>query len=93
MTAVPLLVLSGIVKRYGEVVAVDGVDLVVGEGEVHALVGENGAGKTTLMKVLSGAIAPDRGTIAIDGHEVSFASPADAIAAAFRRSQVSGLSR
>ena len=81
MTAVPLLVLSGIVKRYGEVVAVDGVDLVVGEGEVHALVGENGAGKTTLMKVLSGAIAPDRGTIAIDGHEVSFASPADAIAA------------
>jgi ABC-type sugar transport system ATPase subunit len=81
MTPAPLLALSGIVKRYGEVVAVDGVDLTVAAGEVHALVGENGAGKTTLMKVLSGAIAPDGGAIVIDGSETPFRGPADAIAA------------
>ena len=81
MTARPLLSLSSIVKRYGGVVAVDGVDLAVGAGEIHALVGENGAGKSTLMKILSGAIVRDGGSIAIDGSEVVFRSPADAIAA------------
>lgn len=63
----PRLKMSGIVKRFGATLALDGVDLCVDSGEVLALVGENGAGKSTLMKILSGAIQPDRGQIAIDG--------------------------
>jgi ribose transport system ATP-binding protein len=63
----PRLVMRGIRKTFGATVALDGVDLSVHAGEIHALVGENGAGKSTLMKVLSGAIAPDAGTIEIDG--------------------------
>lgn len=81
MTAAPLLELRGIVKRYGEVVATNAVDLSVTAGEVHALVGENGAGKSTLMKVLSGALRQDAGSILINGTPVVFHSPADAIAA------------
>ncbi len=59
--------LSGIRKRFGATVALDGVDLDVAPGEVHALVGENGAGKSTLMKILSGALAPDAGTMQLEG--------------------------
>ncbi len=59
--------MRGVSKRFGATVALDRVDLDVAAGEVHALVGENGAGKSTLMKVLSGAIAPDAGTMALDG--------------------------
>jgi len=80
MTSAPRIELSGIVKRYGRVVALDGVSLSVGAGEIHALVGENGAGKSTLMKVLSGAIARDAGSLRIDGKDVVFDAPADAIA-------------
>ena len=69
---------SGIAKRYGATVALDGVDLVVGAGEVHALVGENGAGKSTLMNVLAGAVRPDRGEMWIHGAEYSPSSPHDA---------------
>jgi len=80
MTPAPLLELRGIGKRYGEVVAVSGVDFTLAAGEVHALVGENGAGKSTLMKILAGAIARDGGSIRFDGVEVELGSPADSIA-------------
>lgn len=56
------------------------IHLTVRKGTVHALVGENGAGKSTLMKILYGMQKPDEGTIAVDGEQVSFGSPADAIA-------------
>lgn len=63
----PRLRLCGIRKRFGATIALDGVDLEVAPGEVHALVGENGAGKSTLMKVLSGVHPPDAGTMELEG--------------------------
>ena len=63
----PLLAMREVRKTFGGVVALDGVDLTVKAGEVHALIGENGAGKSTLMKVLSGAHAPDAGWMELDG--------------------------
>ncbi|GGY91808.1 ABC transporter ATP-binding protein [Streptomyces poonensis] len=76
MTAVEL---AGITKRFPGVVANHDIHLTVRKGTVHALVGENGAGKSTLMKILYGMQKPDEGTITIDGEQVSFSSPADAI--------------
>jgi ABC-type uncharacterized transport system ATPase subunit len=73
--------LAGITKTFPGVVANDDIHLRVRSGEIHAIVGENGAGKSTLMKILYGMLRPDRGTIAIDGREVHFRSPKDAIAA------------
>ena len=61
------LSMRGVSKAFGPTRALEGVDLDLRAGEVHALIGENGAGKSTLMKVLSGAIAPDRGTLRLDG--------------------------
>ncbi|MFS8200893.1 ABC transporter ATP-binding protein [Streptomyces sp. CWNU-52B] len=72
--------LTGITKRFPGVVANHDIHLSVRKGTVHALVGENGAGKSTLMKILYGMQKPDEGTIAVDGDQVAFASPADAIA-------------
>ena len=79
--AEPRLRLSGIRKRFGATLALDGVDLDVRPGEVLALVGENGAGKSTLMKVLSGVHAPDAGTLELDGRPYAPHSPLDARAA------------
>ncbi|WP_405654725.1 ABC transporter ATP-binding protein [Streptomyces sp. NBC_00019] len=72
--------LAGITKRFPGVVANHDIHLTVRKGTVHALVGENGAGKSTLMKILYGMQKPDEGTIAVGGTQVSFGSPADAIA-------------
>jgi ABC-type uncharacterized transport system ATPase subunit len=73
--------MSGVVKRFGSVQALAGVDLELRPGEIHALLGENGAGKTTLMNVLYGMFPPDAGVISVAGREVNFRSPHDAIAA------------
>ncbi|MFE9597877.1 ABC transporter ATP-binding protein [Streptomyces hokutonensis] len=72
--------LTGITKRFPGVVANSDIRFSVRKGTVHALVGENGAGKSTLMKILYGMQKPDEGTIAVDGEQVTFSSPADAIA-------------
>ena len=71
--------MTGIVKEFPGVRALDGVDLDVRAGEVHCLLGQNGAGKSTLIKVLSGFHQPDAGTIVWDGEEASFSTPAKAI--------------
>ena len=72
------LSLKGIRKSFGPTVALDGVDLELRPGEVHALIGENGAGKSTLMNVIAGALKPDGGTMQIDEQTYSPASPLDA---------------
>ena len=69
---------AGIAKRFGATVALDGVDLDVRAGEVHALIGENGAGKSTLMNVLAGAVRADRGDDELDGAPYAPAAPLDA---------------
>ncbi|WP_419248315.1 ABC transporter ATP-binding protein [Streptomyces virginiae] len=71
--------LRGITKRFPGVVANHDIDITVRRGTVHALVGENGAGKSTLMKILYGMQKPDEGTITVDGEQVVFNDPGDAI--------------
>ena len=65
-----LLVVTGLVKRFGGLTATDGVDLTVDAGEVHAVIGPNGAGKTTLINQLSGELVPDAGSIRFNDREI-----------------------
>jgi general nucleoside transport system ATP-binding protein len=69
----------GVTRRFGSVVANDGVDLSVAPGTIHAVVGENGAGKTTLMRILYGLERPDEGTVVVDDEPVTLSGPDDAL--------------
>ncbi|MFT3953355.1 MAG: sugar ABC transporter ATP-binding protein [Piscinibacter sp.] len=73
--------MQGISKRYGGVRALQGADLAIEAGRIHAVLGENGAGKSTLIKIMAGVVAPDEGRMLLDGRPVSFGSPAEANAA------------
>ncbi|MDT4937688.1 MAG: fructose transport system ATP-binding protein [Pseudonocardiales bacterium] len=77
MTA-PLLEARGLVKTFGHVVGLAGVDLTLNAGEVLAVIGDNGAGKSTLIKCLSGAMTPDAGVMLVDGRPVTFRSTQEA---------------
>ena len=77
----PILAARGVVKRFGRVVALDGVDFELYPGEILAVIGDNGAGKSSLIKCLSGAMTPDEGTMQLDGHDIVFKRPQDARAA------------
>ena len=73
-----LLEASGVVKRYGSVTALRDASLSIRPGEIHALMGANGAGKSTFVKVLTGAVRPDAGTIVLRGQRREAHSPAEA---------------
>lgn len=68
----------GLAKRYGHVVALDGADFDLRNGEILAVIGDNGAGKSSLIKALAGAVVPDEGEIFLDGQRVHFRNPLDA---------------
>jgi simple sugar transport system ATP-binding protein len=78
-TTTPLVQLEDIGKTYGNIVALTGVNLQVGEGEVTGVLGDNGAGKSTLIKMVSGRERPTEGVLRVDGQEVTFSSPRDAL--------------
>ena len=75
------LQMEGITKRFGPVTALGDVTFAARHGTVCALCGENGAGKSTLMKVLAGVHRPDSGRILLDGKEMHFSGPKDALTA------------
>ncbi|MGH9102094.1 MAG: ABC transporter ATP-binding protein, partial [Acidimicrobiales bacterium] len=64
------IVVAGLHRRFGPVVALQGVDLEVPPGQIVALLGENGAGKTTLIRVLSNVLVPDAGRVSVAGHDL-----------------------
>jgi ABC-type glutathione transport system ATPase component len=68
----------GLIKTFGRVVGLDGVNVDLFPGEVLAVIGDNGAGKSTLIKALTGALIPDAGQVFLDGTEVHFKTPQDA---------------
>ena len=77
----PVLSARGLVKTFGRVVGLSGVDIDLYPGEVLGVIGDNGAGKSTLIKCLTGANIPDAGTVYLDGEPVHFRRPEDARAA------------
>jgi len=74
----PVLEARGLVKAFGRVVGLDGVDVQLHPGEILGVIGDNGAGKSTLIKCLTGALVPDLGGILLDGRAVAFKRPQDA---------------
>ena len=74
-----LLALDNASKYFGSVIALEDVSMNLLAGEVHALLGDNGAGKSTLIKILSGVYQPDKGRYLVEGQEVHFTSPRDAL--------------
>jgi len=72
--------LRGVGKSFGGTPVLQGIDLVITPGEVHGLVGENGAGKSTLSKIIAGLYSADEGTLVVDGEEIDFGSPREALA-------------
>jgi ribose transport system ATP-binding protein len=78
-TTVPALEMRGIDKRFPGVLALDGIDLTLQPGKVHALMGENGAGKSTLIKIMAGVYGKDAGAIRMQGSEVDIKSPRDSL--------------
>src|SRR5699024_7026446 len=80
-TATATVQMTGITVDFGPVRALDGVDLTLRPGEIHALMGENGAGKSTLINVLAGVVTPASGSIVLEGAPVRFSTAADAQAA------------
>ncbi|HIY66157.1 MAG TPA: ATP-binding cassette domain-containing protein [Candidatus Agrococcus pullicola] len=80
-TETPVYEARGVTKQYGNVLALDNADFAVRAGEVVGLVGDNGAGKSTLVKALSGAHTPDSGQMYLDGEEVRWQSPHQALEA------------
>ena len=73
------LELKGISKSFGNLQANNQINLKVGKGEIHAILGENGAGKSTLMNIVYGLLQPDSGEIVVDEKLVKILEPADAI--------------
>lgn len=78
-----MLAITGLSKRYGETVALDQVTISFRAGTVHTILGENGSGKSTLVKLLSGIVLPDTGTITFKGQQVTARTPAAFQAAGF----------
>lgn len=78
-TSNPHVEVRGVTKRFGGTVALDDVHVSFQKGTIHALVGENGAGKSTLGKLIAGVLTPDDGKLVIDGEEVEFRSPRQAL--------------
>jgi simple sugar transport system ATP-binding protein len=74
----PIIRIQGLVKRFGPFTALNGIDLDIHRGEVHALLGDNGAGKSTLIKLLCGLHRPTEGEILVEGQPVVFRTPRDA---------------
>src|SRR5262245_19430248 len=85
-SAAPVLVARGLVKRFGGIHAVDGIDLAVSDRTLHALIGPNGAGKTTAFNLLSGLYPPDAGAIELEGRSIVGLKPEDITAAGIGRS-------
>ncbi|QYJ14994.1 Fructose import ATP-binding protein FrcA [Rubrobacter xylanophilus DSM 9941] len=78
-TATPAIELRNVSKYFGSVIALEDISMDVKAGEVMCLLGDNGAGKSTLIKIVSGVHPPDRGALLVEGEEVSFSSPRDAM--------------
>ena len=78
-TAAPLVRLTKAGKRYGTIIALSDISLEVSSGEVTCVLGDNGAGKSTLIKIIAGLHQPTEGTYEVEGEEVAFSSPREAL--------------